>query len=358
MIEPTVALAAQAYATLCRRFAVDRRRGRGLFYEQSPHAGRHRSLAFNWSFAHAFAAALDVYGLDGGPTQVQIDDLLAGLDRYWDDRPHTGVPAYSSTVVKRVRTGAKFYDDNAWNGLNLMRLHRMDPSRSDLVAQSSAVSQFALDDRRRQHSVAIHWQQQVGNASPELGTVANAANAQVALRLYHVTREPHLLDVALSMSAWVNDFMRDPSTNLFWDHLTPPENHVDTTQWSYNQGLMIGVNALLFRATDDVRYHRESRAIADSALAAFDLARLHAEPVEFAVILFRNLFFLTTVDHDAALAARVRRRAEDYLQLLLPRFIGDLDTGEREPARLIEQAAIVGMIAMLCWPADRYDLLV
>ncbi|MEO5840102.1 MAG: glycoside hydrolase family 76 protein [Acidimicrobiales bacterium] len=358
MIDPSATLAEQAYAELRREFAVDGRRGRGLFYEHRRRSGHRRPLAFNWSFAHAFAAALDVYGLGGDAMQPQIDDLVAGLHRYWDNRPHTGVAAYSSTVVKRLRTGAKYYDDNAWSGLNLMRLHRLNPSRTHLVAQASAVLEFVLDDHRRQQPVGIHWQQQVGDASREIGTVANAASAQLALRLHQVTREPHLLDSALAMSAWVNEYMRDPTTNLFWDHVTPPENHLDTTQWSYNQGLMIGVNVLLFRATADVHHHRDAMAIAQSALAVFDLTRLREEPVEFAVILFRNLLLLTTIDDDAELAVRIRRQAEEYLQVLLPRFVGAASTGDGARARLIEQAAIVEMVAMLCWPADRYDLLV
>jgi rhamnogalacturonyl hydrolase YesR len=188
--------------------------------------------------------------------------------------------------------------------------------------------------------------------------VANAANTQLALRLYRVTHEPQLFDMALTLCAWVNEYMRDPSTNLFWDHVTPPEYQLDTTQWSYNQGLMIGVNVLLYQATGEVRYRRESVAVAESSLALFDLTRLQREPAEFAVILFRNLFLLTSVEDDARLAARIRRRAEDYLQLLLPRFVRDVHTGDDEPARLIEQAAIVEMIAMSCWPAGRYDLLV
>jgi predicted alpha-1,6-mannanase (GH76 family) len=214
----------------------------------------------------------------------------------------------------------------------------------------SAVVDFVFDDYRREQSGAVHWQQQVGNASRQVGTVANAANAQLALRLYEATGEAPHLDLALAMYTWVDEHMRDPTNDLFWDHLTPPEGRVDTTQWSYNQGLMIGVNVLLFRTTTDQNYRRASIAIAEAALATFDLARLRAEPVEFAVILFRNLMLLTTVDDDAARLVRIRRRAEDYLQFLVP--------GEGERERLIERAAVVEMIAMLSWPQDRYDLLV
>ena len=114
----TEALALQAYASLRREFSVGRRRGprgRGLFYEHRQRRRLRRPLAFNWPFAHALAAAIDVYGLGGGPTRSEIDDLLAGLQRYWDKRPPTGLPAYSSTVVRWFRAGPKFYDDNAWS---------------------------------------------------------------------------------------------------------------------------------------------------------------------------------------------------------------------------------------------------
>src|SRR5687768_15690267 len=106
MVDPSVTFAEQAYATLHRQFAVAGRRGRGLFYEQDHRVCRLRALAFNWSFTHAFAAAIDLYGIGVGPTRTQIDDLVAGLNRYWDKRPRKGLPAYGSTVVKRLRTGA------------------------------------------------------------------------------------------------------------------------------------------------------------------------------------------------------------------------------------------------------------
>ena len=345
----TDALAEQAYATLRRQFAVRGRRRRGLFYEHRNRRRLRRPLAFNWSFAHALAAAIDVHGLGCGPTRSELDDLLAGLHRYWDDRPRTGLPAYCSTVVRWFRTGPKFYDDNAWSGLDLMRLHRMDSSHPGVLAQASAVVDFVLDEHRRLQSGAIHWQQQVGPASREFGTVASAANAQLALRLHDVTHEPRHLDLAVDLYTWVNEHMRDPTNRLYWDHVTPPDGHVDKTQWSYNQGLMIGVNVLLFRATSDAHYHREAVVVAEAALTAFDLDRLRNEPVEFAVILFRNLFLLTTIVDAPALHARIHDRADEYLQLLLP---------QSARTRVIEQAAIVEMIAMLSWPADRYDLLV
>jgi hypothetical protein len=362
---PSVARVSQAYATVRQQFAVGGKRGRGLFHEHYDGGWRGR-IAFNWSFSHVFAAALDLYGLGGGVTEADIDDLLVGLRRYWDDRRRTGVPGYSSTVVKRFRSSARFFDDNAWCGLNLMRLNRMDRTRTETLEQAKATFEFAGDEFARQvRAVAdtcapggIHWQEQRGNASSEIGTVANAANAQLALRLHEATGDGRYLDVARGMYSWVNDNMRDPASGLFWDHVTPPDCRIDETQWSYNQGLMIGANVLLHRATADERYRHEAQSLAAVALAAYDVTRLSEEPVEFAVILLRNLLLSTTVANHASLGAQVRQRADEYVRAVWPRFTGTADAAPTIRIRLIEQAAIVESVALLCWPEARYDLLV
>ena len=362
---PSVAFASQTYATMWRRFAAAGRRRRGLFHEHTGNS-RRRRLAFNWTFSHAFAAALDVYGLGGEVTDHEIDDLLAGLRRYWDDRRRAGVPGYSSTVVKRFRRSERFFDDNAWCGLNLMRLYRMDSTRTDALDQAKATFAFAGAEFERRMLAApdacapggIHWQEQRGDASRDLGTVANAANAQLALRLHEATDDARYLDVAIGMYSWVNDYMRDPANGLFWDHLTPPGCRVDRTQWSYNQGLMIGANVLLYRATTDERYLREAQSIAAAALARFDVTTLGGEPAEFAVILLRNLLFSTTVvTSQPQLDALVRQRAEEYAHAVWSKFAG-ADDPPSGVASLIEQAAIVESITLPCWPATRYDLLV
>lgn len=361
---PSVALASQALATVRRRFASGRRRG--LFRERVGAGGLRRSIAFNWSYSHAFAAALDVYLLGGDITAGEIDELVDGHRHYWEHRRRAGAPAHSSTVVKRFRTGAKFFDDNAWCGLNLMRLHRSDPSRRELLEQASATFEFAAGDYRRQRAldpescggVGIHWQQPRRRASPDIGTVANAANAQLALRLHEATRDPRCLDIALGMYSWVDTHLRDRATDLFWDHVTPPDCRVDETQWSYNQGLMIGAAVLLYGATNDRDFLRAAERTGTAALAAFDLKRLTDEPIEFAVILLRNLMLLTAVADDYTLGVSVRERATQYATAVWPRFIGDADRRVNERFTLIEQAAIVESVALACWPASRYDVVV
>jgi hypothetical protein len=107
-----------------------------------------------------------------------------------------------------------------------------------------------------------------------------------------------------------------------------------------------------------VHYERAASSIAAATLDTFDAERLRAEPVEFAVILFRNLLLWSTTDDGRSQQARIRTRAEEYLRLIWPRFVRPSTDGSDRRERLIEHAAIVEMIAMLCWPPDRYDGLV
>jgi hypothetical protein len=358
-VAPSADLAEHAYGVLRRRFGSTRQRG--LFHERTGRRWGRRPLAYNWTFSHAFAAAIDLHGIARGPTEAEMSTLVRALDRYWDARPRGGVPGFSSTVVRRGRGGAKFYDDNAWCGLDLVRLHRIDPARPSLVPRALDVLEFAFDDYRRRPSNeaspcapgGIHWQQQIGGASRDLGTVANAGIALLALRVFAVSGDERHLDLARALYSWTDAHLLDPSNGLYWDHVTPPDCHIDRTQWSYNQGLMLGVSTLLFRATADTRYEQAATRIATAALAEFGLERLRAEPVEFAVILFRNLL-LWSAANAGATGAPVRERAEQYLRLVWPRFV-TASTERGRGDRLIEHAAIVEMMAMLCWPPERSD---
>ena len=117
-------LAEHAYGLLLERFAARRHRDRGLFHETATRGPRRRRLAYNWPFSHALSAAIDLHGIGRGPTARELDDLVGALDRYWDARANTGAAAFSSQVVPWWRRSAKFYDDNAWCGLALLRRPR------------------------------------------------------------------------------------------------------------------------------------------------------------------------------------------------------------------------------------------
>lgn len=100
--------------------------------------------------------------------------------------------------------------------------------------------------------------------SSDRNTISNAPGAQIGLHLYEITGEANYLDWAKRMVAWTDGCMLAPN-GLYWDHINL-EGVIEKTQWSYNQGMMIGAKVLLYRATGDESYLRQAQEIADAAL--------------------------------------------------------------------------------------------
>jgi hypothetical protein len=158
------------------------------------------------------------------------------------------------------------------------------------------------------------------------------------------------------MYDWVYDCMLAPN-GLFWDHINLAGD-IEKTQWSYNQGTMIGANVLLHRITGDNVYLDRANAIADKALDYYAGAgRLYRQDPPFNAIFFKNLLLLDAVDHDP----RIRRTIQAYADEVW-RSARDPETGlfvfeETKPVKLLFHSAMVQVYATLAWDARDYRLM-
>ena len=99
---------------------------------------------------------------------------------------------------------------------------------------------------------------------------------------------------------------------LYWDH-TDLSGNIDKTQWSYNQGIMLGASALLYKAMGDHSYLDRAQAIAGAALASYGAGgRIFTQDVIFNAIFFRNLLLLDSI----APVAGVREALQSYADAL------------------------------------------
>ena len=100
--------------------------------------------------------------------------------------------------------------------------------------------------------------------SQDRNTVSNGPGAELGLQLYELTagstEKAHYLEWSTKMYDWVNGCLLAPN-GLYWDHINLAGD-IDKTQWSYNQGTMIGANALFYRITGDHVYLDRANAIA------------------------------------------------------------------------------------------------
>jgi hypothetical protein len=350
--------AVRAYADMRRQFG----RRDGLYRRD----GRLRlpgAAAHLWPTARALAGAVDVLGvrrelLGGFDAEAAVAWHLQALERYWDE----AAGAYASDVIGSRFGGDRYYDDNAWVGLALVELARLAPGRGH-IERAGQLFAFALggwDTRLDAPSPGgVFWVEQgtgTGAHNHDRNTVSNAPNAELGLHLAELGAGP--ADAgrwARHMYAWVNvtlDAGRDtgePATGLFWDKVRG-DGSIDPRTWSYNQGTMIGANALLARAAadgdDGARYRARAEAIARKALRYYAGA-FHRQPPAFNAIFFRNLLLLSSVTADGGLREEIRGAMSGYADASW--------TSSRawRPATLLDQSAMVQVYALLAWdPAD------
>jgi Glycosyl hydrolase family 76 len=365
------ARAARAYIAMRRRFHMRSglyRRDEGLHLPGAP--------AHLWPFSRAFFATLDVSGIPGELLgEIDADAAIAGelkaLEHYWDTIRDP--PAYSSDVRASRVGGDRYYDDNAWVGLALVQLERMRPGSGHLE-RAEDVFRFAVsgwDRRDAPHPGGVFWVEQgvgLGTRNHDRNTVSTAPNAELGLHLAELrgSRVEASGDIgAKEMYEWVVATLdasrggESPGTGLFWDKLRG-DGTLDNAIWSYNQGSMVGLNVLLARQADgdQAEYLARAEAIARKALRHY-AGEYERQPAAFNAIFFRNLLLLHAATDDAELSSEITGAIRAYVDRAWEerRDRRDLFSLPKGGVTLLNQSAMVQLLALLAWDPDAYRLL-
>jgi hypothetical protein len=369
------------YAVRARRAYLAMRRQFGRSDGRYRPVGWRRWLGLTehlWPVSRALVSALDLSGIPGGGTKnspdprTEIDLHLRALESYWDGRGDLG--AYASDPPGTPFGGDRYYDDNAWVGLALVQLARMGHGRQ-LLPRAQALWGFARSgwDERPDapHPGGVFWVEQgrgAGRRNHDRNTVSTAPNAALGLHLdllsgggqCHPGPRPGggRLAEARRMYSWVEAGLRVPAQHagdgLYWDKIRT-DGTIDRALWSYNQGNMIGLNLLLARSGVDPDGHLgRAEEVAERALRHY-AGRWIQQPAAFNAIFARNLLALHHASRDAALRERiiqaVRRYADEAWER---RDAGDIVHLSPRPT-VLDQSAVVSLLALLAWnPAD-YD---
>jgi Glycosyl hydrolase family 76 len=265
-------------------------------------------FSYLWPFSQALAATVSLANVPALRHSMarELKARLVGLRSYLD-LDNSGAPegmytstlaAYDGTVAPPTGPGgAKYYDDNDWVGIELMRIYRLTHDRA-VLGSAEGIMAFEM----------AGWQ-----TSPELGcsgglafsnlfentdrnTISTAPAAELALQLYRVTGGPQYLQFATQAYEWVRACLLLPS-QMYADHLNR-RGIVQPHLYSYTQGAMIGAGTLLYQATGNSAYLYQARQTAAAALAQFTPQSLAAENPFFVSVYFRNLLYLDSVTRD------------------------------------------------------------
>jgi hypothetical protein len=371
--------ASAAYAAMQESMYVPD--GTSLYRETAPPSGP--VYAYLWPFTRALLGTLALAGTPAGQGYAaDVQDRMAGLERYWDR--FTWTPAYCSSVPGFFGGGGdKYYDDNAWVALSLIMQYRMGLSTS--LRRAEQLWKFAQKgwdtDRHARIPGGVFWVLQrtgAGLTNHDRGTGATAGYAELGFHLRELTdadscdgdgepvARPQTIG-ARNMVNWVARYV-DRSQNgdgPFWN-VARPDGHIDTNVWSYNQGVMIGARVLQYRVTGDGAFLELAERIARQTLATFGDFKLH--PPSFNVMCFQNMLMLCAESRDDELKASMRQAMEDFANWTWDAASGARDASTNlfyftdsgrpargeQPARLQDQGAMVQLYALLEWSPDDY----
>ena len=355
--------AERSYAALRKHFATSH----GLYREQYPVDPADRPYSFEWPYSQAHVAVLDLTGMAGAGRRYR--DALAAhrhaQQHYWSDAGSTGKPGFASYVMPPYGDGGDFfYDDNEWVALADLQHHAIYRDRASLREAGTLFDLVVSGWHDDSHAApgGVFWTQ--APWSDDRNTVSNMPGAQVGLRLHQLTGRRSYLDWSLRMYRWTNRHLQRPD-GLFHDHLDL-QGTVEKTIWSYNQGVPVSVNALLYEITRQRRYLDEAVRIAQAATDFYaeadgDQTRLDGQPPFFNSIYFKNLLRLESITggrrHQRAMEAYADRVWETRRDPGTGLFDFGDDAEVAGRTQMIEQAAMIQILAVLAWPRDRYRLL-
>jgi lysophospholipase L1-like esterase len=383
--DPAVARAKMAWDALEKNFAVPNQPG---VYKQDL---INNTPEFVWSHSQVMHAALDIGQLTGD--YKDFHQATETLSRFVAIR--NGIFSYASEVNAHPNS-VRWWDDNGWVALALLQASEQIPDSPSLQL---ARKQWAFF-KSGQAPQGGQWENEtfVARGIPSGGTAI-----EVALRLYLasdnlgdprrteiISEDPHRAEyrqVAKSTDEFIESYLAgpdglywggyydDPSKSPFYDRATgrpcpvnrsslpPPPMPLPPIKvcvWMSMQpdGLMVGSDVLLFRATHDERYLDRAVRTANATLDHFPLEWMWKQPPIEVAVFFRNAFALDSVRpnprYRAALEAYLDKawnQARDPASGLFK--LGDVAmTNPRQGISLLDQSSFVQMFALLAWPRE------
>ncbi len=321
------ARAASSYNAM-ERYLYDRRAGD--YREQVGAApGTHA-----WPFSQALAASIAIAGLKRAGVQAPVRVRLATLERRFR----------SASAYVAWPHGDLYVDDNEWLAEDFLDWSDLTGDRH-ARARAAAIFNRVVDawDDVAAHpcSGGVFWT--TAAANHDRNTVSTANGAIVGLRLYAATKQMRYLTWSKRMLGWIDTCLL-ASDGLYSDHIDL-SGAVDGTQWSYNQGSVIGANVLLYTLTGETHPLARAERIADAALRYFAGRWRKGEPPEFAAIFFRNVLALAAADGRQDYVAAAESYGDNAWATARNARTGLFAFAGK--TRLLEQAALVQLYAAL-----------
>ncbi len=263
--------------------------------------------ALPWAFMWANGVQWRVLAAaaQGDPAKYRslLDAFGQGIQDYWD--PQGKPPGFNAYCSGPGGTD-KYYDDNAWMALGFLEAY--DATRDTQYLQRARATQaFVLSGWDEKLGGGVYWSLKHEGKN----TCVSAPAAVAALRLARRGGADQAEQQAWAgrLIGWTNSHFQD-TDGLYWDSENL-DGKIEKTKWTYNTGLMIQADVLLFQTRGDRPALREAERVADAAISTWQDRATGAftNGANFNHLLCEGLIRLYEADHRIGYLNAVRRHA-------------------------------------------------
>jgi hypothetical protein len=296
-------------------------------------------LATAWD-AYPLFEAFDAIAL-ADPTSANraaVTDFGIGAERYWnpDLKPVGGYGFYPDPGVSGL---SAFFDDTGWLGIAFFDAYRATGNRRFLRDAIRAFRFIDIAGWAGDAGGGVWWDtdHQYKTAEPL------AAAAVLGAEIYERTHVRWYLRETRKLIAWADAHAWNSARGLY------ARSDVSDTVMNYVEGMMVGAQVTLCRATRDRMWCRRAQQLAEAATVAFP-PDYHWAP-ETDVIYLRWLLDLYAYVHDGRWYALVDAKAQQALANAADSaglFTKRWDGGYASPGRLLTAA---GTVSLFAWVA-------
>lgn len=178
----------------------------------------------------------------------------------------TNEASISAYAVYPANGNQRFYDDNAWIGLDMIDLYLLsNKMKSQYLEKAVLVWEYLRKGTDNIAGGGIHWREIPPTSSKH--TCSTAPGAVLAAKLYMATGEEKYLQNAIELYDWLKNTLQDPADFLYWDNAREENGNIiiEKNKYSYNAGQPMQAAVLLFKITDDHSYLKDAQDIARNA---------------------------------------------------------------------------------------------
>ena len=222
-------------------------------------ASEAKLYSYLWPYAEMFAAVEALYEATGDNHYLHLleKQILPGLEEYLDD---SRKPAAYATYIRTAPLSKRYYDDNAWVGLNFINLYQAT-QENKYLDKAKLIWQFIESGMDNKLGGGIYWCEQEKDSK---NTCSNAPAAVLALKLFQATNDSTYFKYGKQLYKWVKDNLQDTATDyLYFDNIKL-NGKIGKAKYAYNSGQMMQAATLLYQLTADSTYLADAQLLARS----------------------------------------------------------------------------------------------